>query len=403
LWGTGQSLLWHRFVARGMGYRSWSRQLRVVDLYGKDHQTNDRVGGRLELSFATPGRHLVTVGGQVDREWGWYDLVSREVVSASEEGGIVTNPLYQGSGTVDRTRFAVFAQDEWSPVERLGLNLGVRASRGPFTYGTRLDPRLSAALQVGGDVTLRGAWGVYEQDPVIELDGTGTHEITGGRTAQSRHMMLGVEKRFGGVRLGVDAYDKELWKLDGVVTRTVEGEIERQAITRGRARGVEVFLHRSSAASSWWVAYSLGRSAWGNQRRTYMRDFDRLHTFSVTNTFQIAEDWDLGMSWSVHSGTPYTEQRWERDPETGKWALSEGVPNAARLPLYQRLDVRVRRHFRFDRWQMSVYAEGLNLTNHDNVIWYSWGFREVDGSRQPHQIPRTGLPSIPSVGLEIKF
>jgi hypothetical protein len=52
---------------------------------------------------------------------------------------------------------------------------------------------------------------------------------------------------------------------------------------------------------------------------------------------------------------------------------------------------------------MSVYAEGLNLTNHDNVIWYSWGFREVDGTRAPYQIARTGFPSIPSVGLEIKF
>jgi hypothetical protein len=216
-------------------------------------------------------------------------------------------------------------------------------------------------------------------------------------------VVLGVEKRFGTVRAGIDAYDKDLHDLDGVVTRTIDGEIQRHEITRGHARGVEVFLQRSSANSNWWLAYSLGRSAWGNGGETFVRDFDRLHAFSLANTFQISSDWDLGMSYSVHSGMPYTRQSWGRNAETGEWALSEGIPNGARLPGYQRLDVRIRRHFRFDNWQMSVYAEGLNLTNHDNIIWYSWGFREEEGRQVPYRIARTGLPSIPSLGLEVRF
>ena len=283
------------------------------------------------------------------------------------------------------------------------MNVGVRFSRGPFADSLRVDPRLSAALAVGRDVTVRGAWGVYGQPAEVKLDGTGLHETPREQTARSRHVVLGVEKRFGTVRAGIDAYDKELRDLGGVVTRTVDGNVERHEITRGWARGVELFLQRASANSNWWVAYSLGRSAWGNGSRTFVRDFDRLHAFSVANTFQISNDWDLGMSYTVHSGTPYTKQSWARNSETGAWALSEGIPNGARLPGYQRLDVRIRRHFRFENWQLSVYAEGLNLTNHDNVIWYSWGFREEGGHQVPYRIARTGLPSIPSLGLEVSF
>ena len=65
--------------------------------------------------------------------------------------------------------------------------------------------------------------------------------------------------------------------------------------------------------------------------------------------------------------------------------------------------MRVRRTFRFDGWDLAVYAEGMNLTNHDNVLWYSWGFRNVDGERVAWRTPRTGMPSVPSVGLEARF
>jgi len=403
LWGTARVELGERGEVRGMAYRTRMREVRTVDIAGQDDQASDRAGARLEASFPLPARHQVTIGGQLDREWGRYDLVSREVVSATLEGEIVTNPIHEARGLIDRTRVAAFAEDEWNPVDRLGLNLGVRVSRGPFDDSLRVDPRMSAALGVGGGVTFRGAWGVYEQPAEVRLDGTGLHDVPHEETARSRHLVVGAEKAFGTVRLGVDAYDKALRGLHRWVTRTVDGVVELQPITRGRARGVEVFLQRASATSNWWIAYAVGRSAWGNARRTYVRDFDRLHSFSIANTFQISSDWDLGMSYAVHTGTPYTTQSWARREDSGTWALSEGVPNGARLPAYQRLDVRIRRHFHFEHWRMSVYAEALNLTNHDNVIWYSWGFREGESGRTPYRIARTGLPSIPSLGLEIQF
>ncbi len=403
LWASGRILLSRGFSLRGTAYGAWSHQDRVIDAYGRDDRDSNRAGGRVEVSFSARDRHLVTIGGQLDREWGSYSLLSREIVSATADGDVRTTSLYEDGGPFDRTQLALFAQNEWSPFSRLGLNLGFRASRDAFAGTLRIDPRLSAALQLDGDVTVRGAWGRYDQDPELKLDPTGTQAVPGQRAARARHIILGVEKAIGSVRVGLDVYDKDLRQLDEIISRTINGEIEHHEITRGRARGLEIFVQRGSNSSNWWLAYSLGRSQWGNEERTFIRDFDRLHSFSLANTFRISSDWDVGMSYTFHSGTPYTEQSWAQQIETGEWALSEGFPNGSRLPAYQRFDARIRRHFRFDRWEMSVYAEALNLTNHDNVIWYSWGFRDVEGGRVPHRVTRTGMPSVPSVGLEVRF
>ena len=85
------------------------------------------------------------------------------------------------------------------------------------------------------------------------------------------------------------------------------------------------------------------------------------------------------------------------------WVLTEGTTNGARLPAYHRFDLRLRRHFRFDGWRMSVYAEGLNLTNHDNVMWYSWGFEPTEAGVQPVRSARTGMPALPTLGIEVEF
>jgi hypothetical protein len=64
----------------------------------------------------------------------------------------------------------------------------------------------------------------------------------------------------------------------------------------------------------------------------------------------------------------------------------------------------VRRHFQFDGWQLSVYAEALNLTNHPNVLWYAWRKYGDEGPlSDPERVTRTGVPGIPSVGMEVRF
>ena len=79
--------------------------------------------------------------------------------------------------------------------------------------------------------------------------------------------------------------------------------------------------------------------------------------------------------------------------------MSEGAPNGERLPASHRVDIRLRRLFQFNTWDMSVYAEALNVTNHPNVLWYGW--RIYDGDRplrEAQRVTRTGMSSWTSCG-----
>jgi hypothetical protein len=380
------------------------RQRRLVGGEGNhDDQHVKRMGARLEAALYPGGRHVVRVGGAADRERGWFRYRSEETVSVSAEGDTETHADFEEEGAFDRVRSSLFVQDEWRPLRPLAVNVGVRAAHDTDTDDWRAVPRASSALELPRGWTLRGAWGVYEQAPQVGIDLEQDVQLRSDRTNRAVHRILGLEKAVGSARVGLDAWDKDFTDLDGIVTRAADGTLERHVVTEGFAEGLELWIDRSTASSSWWFSYTLGRSQWSSGERTFDRDFDRLHAFSLSNTFTLSRDWDIGTAYTFHTGTPYTEQVWQLDDFQRQWVMEEGEPNSERLPSYQRFDLQVRRHFRFEGWAMTVYAEGLNLTNHENVLWYSWRLADRDGQRQPERITRTGVPGLPSVGVEVRF
>ncbi|MGQ0723239.1 MAG: TonB-dependent receptor [Candidatus Eiseniibacteriota bacterium] len=387
------------------GTLHWARSIQARDVMigDRDDQDVERVGARLEAAVDPGGGHLLTVGGSAERETGSFRYHADEVVVVSATGEARTLTDHTESGRFDRVRSSLFVQDAWRIMPSVEASAGLRATRATGAGKMTVDPRASAAWQLGRGFALHGAWGVYGQAPKTEIDLEEEVQVRSARHNRAVHRVVGVERTAGALRVGVDGWDKSFTALDGVVTRTMGAVVERHVVREGRAHGVEAFVHRKTASENWWFSYTLGRSEWGTDGVTFSRDFDRLHAFSLTNTFAFSPGWDLGMAYSFHSGTPYTEQSWSRDGLSRQWVLEEGSPNGERLPAYHRIDVRVRRHFRFNGWEMTAYAEGLNLTNHENVLWYAWRFADRDGDRVPERITRTGIPGIPSVGVEVRF
>ena len=345
----------------------------------------------------------MTLGGQVERQGGDYEFVGRDIAVIGSDGAVVLHEELDREGDAGRRQAAMFVQDEWD-LGRLALNAGYRVEHDNVVGDARGYPRASAAFEITSSTLVRGAWGRYGQYPTPGLSGPSELQVLSERTQEGEHRVLGLEQRLGGVRFGADAYDKDFSVLDGVISRTIDGVTQFRPVTSGSARGVELWLRRTGARTNWWLAYSMGRTKWTDGDRVYSRDFDQLHTLSVANTWHLGRNWDFGVSYRFHTGTPYTRQSWATG-ESAEWLLTEGVPNAQRLPDYHRVDVRLRRWFRFSGWEMSLYADALNLTNHDNVLWYAWRFRDPDGSRRsdPERITRTGVPGIPSLGLEVRW
>jgi hypothetical protein len=403
VWTTGRLRPVERFSVAGTIFRSRSRQLRELGESDHESQWIDRAGGRFEADLATRAGHSVKAGIEIDREWGKLDLESDEVVTVNVVGQSVRVENFSTIGDFSQLRAAAFLQDDWQPLRWLALNAGARVTHESGLGSLRADPRFAGTLRAPGGVVVRAAWGLYEQPPSIAFEGDVAMRLRSGRPERAEHRVLSLEKRAGSSRFGLDAYDKRLHELNGIVTRTRTGDLHWEVMTHGRAKGLEAHWTRNTASSDLWMSYALGRSEWGNDRWVFARKFDKLHTISLANVHRIGGSWELGWAYSFHTGLPYTVQNWSRDPSTRKWTLDEGIPQRERLPSYHRFDVRLKRQFQFEGWNLAVYAEALNVTNHDNVLWYAWSFREENGTRLPVRIPRHGVPGVPSLGLEASF
>ena len=213
----------------------------------------------------------------------------------------------------------------------------------------------------------------------------------------------------------------------------------------GRAYGAEVVLEKRYLGSedrlSGWASYAYAqayRSRAGLEDPTSdVRtpfDFDRRHVANLALDYRIGRSWRLGATFRYGTGFPYTpatgyapiivtrfqaedpsaepEVEILTDSRTGLARFdvvydSEEGANAARLPAYHRLDLRLSRAFRLFRLDGQFYVDVVNVYNRENLLAYRYGVT-VDHSN-PEQAPQlrrertTMLPILPTIGLSIAF
>jgi hypothetical protein len=402
LWSGARWIASRNVVADGTAFATTSSQARRTGPETIDNRDSRRAGGRLEATVGL-GSHVVEAGVEGEREWTDTTLRNVEVVAVRRDGTVESvDPTALPERTV-ADRSAAWVQDEWES-NRLSLNVGLRISHDTSSDDWVPCPRVGGALLLPSRWLLRAGWGRHAQPRRREADGPAALLLFSERVQSAYHTVVGLERQFAGFRLGTEAWEKQFDPLDAVVTRTVDGVVERHVISHGLSRGIEAHLRHDGKSTDWWLAYSLGRSEWSDGRSTYTRDFDALHSLAFANTFRMGADWDVGVTYRFRTGTPYTAQKWHREADE-RWLLDEGGLNAARLPDYHRIDLRLRRWFRFDGWEAALWGEALNLTNHDNVLWYAWRLRDASGEPRAdaERVQRTGVPGLPSVGIEARF
>jgi hypothetical protein len=304
-----------------------------------------------------------------------------------------------------------YAQQSWSPWgKRVNLSAGVRWDGRSGGAGAVVSPQASVAVLPWRSTRVQVSWGQYAQFPeVAELGGIyGSWSL---RPERATHVAVAVEQRLGAMaRLRVMAYrreDRDLlfrpWleaRLAGgaIVPDRFDAPIENSV--GGRAQGVEFFLQRRTANRlTGWVSYALG---WTRQRdgvsgARFVSDQDQRHTVTAWLGSRVRPSVNLGARWTYGSGFPVPGY-FQRSGDG--WALAE-VRNGARVGAYQRTDVRLTKSKTFDRWKLTVYAEGVNVTNRLNQRFDS--YNGYDGSGRASLSFTRMFPALPSAGVMAEF
>ncbi len=216
----------------------------------------------------------------------------------------------------------------------------------------------------------------------------------------------------GAYELSVEAYYKWLSRVTDFIDGAdiaLNDRLETEMLQgTGRAYGLEIYARKQTGRLTGWLSYTLGRSerrlqgiAPGdpgvNGGRYYPAPYDKTHDLSVVGLYPLSRKWTLGATFVLTSGLPATYPV-SRYRYNGLVVVEYGPRNAARLPIYHRLDLTFTRHAGRHQLQVGVF----NLYNRFNA--QSISFQQSDANPLLVEAVQTSIFGIvPSVSYSFAF
>jgi TonB family protein len=324
----------------------------------------------------------------------------------------------QDESDVDLTQTHETVVDEyhWLPGAFVGLDIqptskllllpSLRFDYYSKVKDTTVAPRLSARYTVSDLLTVKGAVGVYHQEPsVVESnEGFGNPLL---KTERAIHYAAGVEvKPSAGISVDVTGFYKSLDHLvsDTSATRMENGrEIPLRLDNHGEGRvvGMELVLRREPIHRlSGWVAYTLSRSERRDSGATDYRlfQYDQTHILTAVGMWRFGHNWQLGTRFRLVSGNPNTPVVGAvLDMDAGIYKPTYGPRYSARNPMFAQWDLRLDKKWVFNRFLLDAYLDVQNVTNRTNVDApdYNFDYRKTKTT--------TAMPIYPILGLRAEF
>jgi hypothetical protein len=309
----------------------------------------------------------------------------------------------QGQAVYDlneRHRIGLTALSGEANVNQRGLSVtaGLRIESYGATGETHVAPHLAAGFALGGETAIRLGWSRHSQPPDPDhLFGFGGNSRL--RSERADHLSLRIERNLGERALAtMELYDRRdrrlIFSLDQELRRAGLDQTGRHPLGNsvyGYARGVELTLQRRNPGRfDGWLSYSYARTGLRDRSSGiyFVSDADQLHAISAFASYRFDELYDFSGTWKYGSGMTIAGFA----PATA-WPVTPGAlpaRNRYRLPVYNRVDLRLNRRFAFERFKLTLTLEFLNAFGRKNL-------RQAGNGVEPT------LPFLPSGGVTITF
>jgi hypothetical protein len=418
-----QHLLWKRafgvlsFSSSAAGYRidMHDRQLGGDNLVLRDHSSETATTLQYDVSWQASNRWTLRSGTSVKALGRKLDLAQpRGVETPYSVKPREDTPGLTLDFTTTSTIAAAYVQASGQVLPRLTLTGGVRLETFE-ALGDAVEsaPRAGIEVRLSPTTRLVLSAGRYHQHPEL-VTVVAVPQNASLAPIEADHLVAGVKyEPRPGLLMSAEIYRK--WYRAYPVslqypqlTLANHGSefntsdvllLPMSSTGEGRARGLEFFLKKRLGTGVYGqIAYSWSRTEQAALDGLFRRgSFDTPHVVTAVGGYQIGQHWELSGRFTLASGRPYTPPLLPESVEQNRFIYDVARFNAARLPAFHRLDLRVDRKFTFFRRHASLFAELQNLYNHRSVIEYSWNqkVRELYAEKQ--------LGLLPVVGINVEF
>lgn len=342
---------------------------------------------RLDNEIRLSMQHKLDIGLQATRSSVLYENVRNDTLMVFSEDQSAQN-------------IAIYAQDTWKPHASLNLTAGLRGIWYNLTGETYLEPRASFSLDLGRQISLKGAYGQYNQfvARVVNVNVTeGARDFwlladKGNVGIQhASHYVLGASYETPSWLFDVEAYRKDLQGLSEFSLRFRRGGADFVADDLffdgdGIARGLEFLAQRKTGRVTGWLSYTLAQVEHTfeglNGSQPFPALHDQPHELKLVSTARLGSRWNVSATWAFATGKPYTAPESEYTLTLLDGAeqsyIHVGEKNSHRLPDYHRLDMAVHYRFPIGLSEVDLGFSVFNVYNRTNV-WY----KEFDLSQSP--------------------
>jgi CarboxypepD_reg-like domain/TonB-dependent Receptor Plug Domain len=296
----------------------------------------------------------------------------------------------------------------------------------------QLEPRIGLKYNIANNLRFKAAGGFYSQNllstvnerdivnlfvgflsgPEERINRLNTTEQSEDRLQKSIHGVAGFEVDVTkSIDINIEGYYKKFTQLIALNRNKQLATDANFTTEEGDAYGLDFTLKAEAKRAYLWLAYSLGFVNRFDGVQQYPPVFDRRHNLNVVTTYQMGKkrEWEFGARWNLGSGFPFTQTQGfynnvpffdngiNTDVLGGQGDLGiiyADKRNGGRLPYYHRLDVSLKRVFKFTKHSLlEVTASATNVYDRPNIFY----FDRVRYTRVNQ------LPVLPSLSATFQF
>ena len=338
-------------------------------------------------------------------------------------------------------KWGIFATSGYkSADDRFSASFGFRLDACNYSSLTdtpfkQFSPRLSLSYNLIGNFFLNGSIGRFYQLPAYTTMGYQEDNVLINKSRLkyicSDQAVVGVEYYINKwARLTVEGFYKKythspLSLRDSIPLACkgtdygVSGNEAASSTARGRAYGLEVMLRwfgmgRFTALASYtWYRSQFEDPATG----IYIPSaWDYRHLFTLSGTYKLPKNWDIGLKFRLMGGAPYTPYDEYTSSLVPAWDATARPYydydryNTGRLKTFYEADIRVDKSFYFKGVMLGFYVDLQNVLNfkYDNPpVLISTGEKYVDNDgteryRMKYIAQQSGV-ILPTLGITVEF
>lgn len=293
---------------------------------------------------------------------------------------------------------SIYVSDEWTPNDKLSIEVGLRASNYELTDENLFSPRLSFNYSVTDEFSIKGGYGKHYQfvNRIINDNITeGSRDfwlLADGqdvKISNASHYIAGVSYEDNGWLVNVETYYKDLENLSEFSLRfRPDADFSANELFftgDGIAKGVEFLLQKKQGNYTGWTSYTLGsvRNTFPelNDGEEFPALHDQRHEFKMVHNYRVKK-WNFSTSFIYGSGKPFSEPAGQYAVELlngdSLSFVDIGTKNGSRLPAYHRLDLSAHYKFNLDnKIKADLGVSIFNLYNRNNVWHYEYDFNQT--------------------------